>query len=303
MMWGDRTWFVAVALAVFCSAIPSAHAVGPFPFSFEFSGTDFFLLVDGNQDGPGPGDCRYRILLSSSNPFNFPNIRIEAVQDTTTPLNLCSGEYIGDLFLGSDSSSDFAEVDIDSTDMNAGGNAATNNSLAGLRYFPQMEVEFIDEFNGPPDGFPMSFNQVAITGPNDQLLFSMRPCSDGGPALEIGTPSGPRVLIALEPYPDNANPTHLKMTGLPFELSSPNLGTTVTRDAYFPIENRALTGRVAGNGTEVLNASIDGLLGCGRTGAPTANQWTIAALLIGLLLVGCASLGRWEFFYRSLPRD
>ena len=293
--------YAIAALAVLLVGVRAE--AGIFNFSFEFSGTDFFLLVDGNGDGPGPGDCRYRILLSSVDPFSFPSIKIEAVQDANTPLNMCSGEYIGDLGLGSDSSSEFAEVDIDSTNMNSGGAAPPpQQPLAGLRYFPPMEVELIDEFNGPPDGFPMSITEVVVTGGNDQLLFSMRPCSDGGPSLEIKAAGGTSVLVELEQYPDSTNPTHLKMSGLPFELAAPGLGTQVSRDAYFPIANRALTGKVAGTNTEVLDASIDGLQPCGRTSAPTASQWTLIALMVGLLAVGTAGLGRWRGFYQSLPR-
>jgi len=297
----------ATVLWVACSSAPRAEA-GPYPFTLEFSGTDFVLLVDNDDDGPDADDCRYRILLdSNAAPPFFYNLRIEAIEDpgNSVKLNLCTGEYLGDLLLDSDDSSDYAELDFESTDMNTGGNAAADDTLLGLRYFPPMEIELFEEFGGPPDGFPMGVTDVVVTGSTedeDDVLFLMRPCNEGGPALQITPTGGPGLLLPLELYPDDANPTHLKMSGLPFELASPDLGTTVTKDAYFPIDNRAMTAQVSGGGPVLFSQSIDGLSGCARTGAPTASQWTTAAILIGLLLVGCASLGRWRFFYRSLPR-
>jgi hypothetical protein len=288
------------AVFVLALGMASGARAGVFPFVVEFSGSDYFILVDGNGDGPGPGDCRYRILLADSNPFDFPNIRIEAVQDANTPLNLCSGEYLGDLFLGSDESSDFAEVDLETTDMASGSVATPPTPLAGFRYYPPMEVELIHEFGGAPDGFPMSITEVRISGSEDELLFTMRPCNDGNnPALEIRQVGGLSVLVGLEEYGPPGDPTHLRMSSLPFETAP--LGALVMRDVYFPIDNRTLTASVGEH--EVLEVPIDGLATCGRhAAAPAASQWALAGLMIALLVLGTAALGSWDRFYRGLPR-
>ena len=291
----------AIALIV-CSTGRTASAVGAFPFTIEFSGTDFFLLVDGNNDGPSPGDCRYKVLLNKANPFDFPAMKIEAVHDAAStdspPLNLCTGEYIGDLLLGADDSSDWAEADLDTTTMSPGTTGNPTEPLGGLRYYPPMELELFEEFGGPPDGFPIAFTDALVEGPDEEVLFAMRPCNQGGPLLQISGPAGVQVLVELEEYGPPGDPTHLKMSGLPFETAS--LGTLVTRDAYFPVENRALTAKV--EGTELIDLPIDELGACGRTMAPVASHWMLGALLLGLLGLGTAALGRWGVFYRGLPR-
>jgi len=267
--------------------------------SVIFSGSTAMVIIDGDGDGPDATDCRYLV------DFTDPLLTITPVQDATNPIRACTGTKSGSLFFGSDSSSDFAVADLNTTTSEASGASPPLPPLAGLLNVP-IQIELIAESFGPPDGLPLEINQIDLQSLETSQEFATAfVCTAGGPTLQLRMPpGGPAILLPLTPYPSAQNPTHLRVASLPFERAAPNLGSFTFLDVYLPLANGADTAALASSPESLLvNVVLSALRPCaGRMATPTMTEWGLVTLVLAMLALGSWRLGRRRRFYESLPQ-
>lgn len=267
-----------LAAAALLLARPATAAV-----SLLVAGGTTLVVIDGNGDGPGPGDCVIAAIVDPGTIAfgGFGTFTIMPTQDTTVPLRACAGTSAGSYSIGSDSSSDYITADISSTNIPASG-----SMLPNLWNLP-LGLDIYQEFNGAPDAtLPIAPNTVEV---EDSGFLSLRAtlqiCSAGGRPAMVGSFLGFPIFPALELYPDAENPTHLVFPNRSFERSDMP-GTFVTVNAYVPIADKHFTVSTAGDPTELLiDIDFAALQPCGSlVGAPALSQLGIVALLAAALL-------------------
>ena len=223
-------WRMAVgAFAVLATLLPLRDAAGE---DLLVSGQSSMFIIDGNGDGPGTGDCVLTATRVGA------TVSLTTTQDANLALVFCSMVYGGSMFQGSDTSSDFAGVDLTS-------------SLPLAPSLP-LRVEMVDETGMPGSGQPVAIDDALDVVTLFDTIDPQQPksrgtgtlCSSGAGGVALKGTSHRDVSFLFDA---TLSSTHLRIPGLPFEpLSNP--GTRITLDAYVPINpDKTLT--LAGSNT------------------------------------------------------
>lgn len=250
------------------------------PMPILVSGQATIAILDGNGDGPGsPPDCGFSATFD---PVNDALV-VTGMQDVNNPMQGCSGMFMGTATEGSDSSSAF---------INMVFNAST---AVGTVLLPTV----IQAIDGSPDGDPLELDELSIEfgdgGGNAGGIL----CTVGAPVALVSTTDGTRVLVPLTFFPSRDMPQFLKIANLPV---SSIFGDTLKIDGYIPITtDRRITVEVGAE--TILDTDLDELAPCpGGVGVPTATQWGLIGLVVGLLLLGTWAVARRPGFAEALPR-
>jgi hypothetical protein len=250
------------------------------------SGQPVLAIIDGNNDGPEDGDCFFQAHLDA-----FSNaVTIYSFQDNTTPLLACMGNYFGTAFMGHDSSSDFAGVDITSASIRAG--------------LP-FRAEIVDEETNPPNP-PVELNDpmdaVFLSNPNTGASRGSGVlCSEGGIVSKGTLENGLSFVRSVSLYPNAQSPTFLRIPSLPLERDPPT--SRVLLDAYVPVNNDGtMTLALDSDPNNILvRVDLNNLPFCtARSNAPTLSEWVLIGLAAALLAVGTWSAGRRQGFSDTL---
>jgi hypothetical protein len=261
------------------------------------SGQAVAAIIDGNNDGPGPGDCTFVAMIDNVD-NGSADVTIVSTQDTTNPLRACSGNYTatGGLF----STSAFGIV--------------TSSTI----FPPPSDVPL--NYDAPYDGFtgegtPL-VSQLIVrkteeeTGP---LIGRGRLCQNTTLGAEVFLRNGMRVLFDVElvTVNDNGNnnesvaalngsQTFLKTPPLPLEQSASPFGIAML-NAYVPVRDGGIDLTTSDDSeTRLLQLDFARLGPCGGVAAPTTSVWVLALLMLALTLGGAWVLGRRSTFARSL---
>jgi hypothetical protein len=127
-------------------------------------------------------------------------------------------------------------------------------------------------------------------------------CSAGGPAAEVMTADGMRLLVNLTFAEDAGGQDYLCAPNLP--MRDPGFGPVLFIDGYVPItEDRRITVALENEGVEmVAEVDLNDLPPCGGGFAvPTATEWGLIALMVALLTTGVWALSRRHSFSHGLP--
>jgi hypothetical protein len=109
-------------------------------------------------------------------------------------------------------------------------------------------------------------------------------CNSGGPAAQVRTTDGMTVLMPLEYFPDSNSPQYLKAPGIPISNA---IGNKVFIDGYIPVTSeRKIIVQLEGGDDPLVEINLDNLSPCGTQAVPTATEWGLIALMLGLLAVG-----------------
>jgi len=254
------------------------------------SGQSALVIIDGNGNGPGAGDCR---VTATASPLvdGFSNFTVSTQQDGTTPILFCADQFFGTLFQGTDSSSDFI-------------GATVNSDTLSLPEVP-VRGEFVDE-QANPDGPPVRIDDardyLTISNPESSVeLANVLPCAANGPAAVVRVPGVTSFLVQMSFFTDNNNQTYVRVPQLTFGRTAPNLNVPVQLDAYIPITSgHAITVALDSAPNDLLvDIDLDELPACGmRTAAPTLTEWGLFVLATGLLIGGILVLRRRPTFAR-----
>ena len=273
----------ALTVTMLLGLLTSVATAAPSPLLI--SGSTTIGVIDTDDNGPDPSDC---VFMATIDPDNG-QMMITSMQIDGTPIAACPVNLTASGFKGSDSSSNFAGVQI----------------LAGLGGLPFI-AELIDETADPDPNDPVSLNDLRDfgigTGPEGVARLQI--CSAGGaPAALVNLFDGGNLLVNLSFFPDAINPTFLCIPGPPlmFELDSNGFAPF---DAYIPVTADGHITAAASSDPTTLFVDIDlnALPGCARHGAPTMTQWTIIGLAMTMLGLGMWALSRRPGFYENLAR-
>lgn len=239
------------------------------------SGQSMIAFIDGNGDGPGPGDCDFSAFLTGSSLVLVP------MQDINTPLRACAGACLGLASKGSGPTSNMGMVDIDRCLIPAG-------SLP-------VSLEWNDVTPNPSGTEPLRFD-----GPNDSISLSGGAsatgallCNAAGPAVRVGFPGG-QVLLALSIVTDAQGQQFLKIPDLPLQTwTQSGPGGFTMLDAYLPVTPEGHLTAALSSDPQMLLVDVDlnGLPGCLGSKAPTLSDWGLILAMISLLAVAAWRLG------------
>ena len=278
--------WVALALGVLAALAGVRTATAA--VNFLVSGQTSIIIIDGNGDGPGPGDCVFTATVDPPS-FTFTTFAITSNQDGTTPLRGCGGLTTGTLLIGSDSSSDFVDASPTATSLPAAsGSSPPLSSMFANGVLIDAYEEFPSDVS--PNGRPIAINTIDVKepGPDGALHVGVNICSSGGPAAVVRI-GGIPVLLKGSLYPDAQNPTHVKIPNFPFEKAS--LGSFALLDAYVPVTNRAITMSYGDPPDLLVKVDLDKLAACGGS-VPTLTGWGVIVCALALLALGVWRLVR-----------
>lgn len=269
------------------------------PEDVMISGQQNIMIIDANDNGTlgDDGDCTFSATSNSGALEVTPSQSGSA----TNPLRVCQGTCDGFAFLDSDSFTamitgcnwgalspggpfvpacmELASSVPDSSDSpctasGAAGGAQGQTVLelkAGRLFYPGFE--FI------------------IAEPGFGFL-----CNAGGPAVEISTISGRRVVTNFTFIGESPRYACVK---IPFELTD---GSKKLLDACVPLNANGNIDYASGPDEPFAETPLTGLASCaGRDAAPTASDFGLVALGLALLGAGAWTLGRRRGFSASLP--
>jgi hypothetical protein len=282
-----RQWPAVLVVVSMIAIGPSAYAI---PASVLVSGNTSMVIVDGNGDGPGPGDCVFTATVDPPS-FSFTTFASSSTQDTTTAVTGCGGTAMGTTIMGQDSSSDFAFTSITSA-----SNPAPSGMpwpLTGLFHAPVGVDVYEEFFAGVPDGFPMAPNTIEVQEGDSDPHVTMTLCSAGDPVVQVSV-GGVPLLIRLGFHPENAvTPTHLTIPSIPLEKVG---GGVALLNAFIPVtSSRSITVAFANEPSNLLvDLPLAQLPPCGRS-APTLTEWGLLIAFAGLFVAGTWLLHRRSF--------
>jgi hypothetical protein len=239
------------------------------------SGQTTVFVIDGDGDGPDSGDCRFTAVLSGG------ALIVSTVQDSTTPLSACSGFFYGNLFSGTDTSSDYF-------------GAALSSTTIGSSLFEPMRIEMVDE-QAHPDGLPVHHDdrqdtiEVASLA-TGQIFAVAQLCANPAPKL-VAQMGGGTFDFPLTFATDAGDQGYVRLPIplLNWELAA-ILGTTTALNVFVPVTSaHQLTVALDSDPTNLfVDVNLDTLPSCGgnRVAAPASTPVSLAALAVLLLGAG-----------------
>lgn len=270
------------------------------PEDVLISGSEDITIIDANENGilGDDGDCTF----SATSNGGALEVTPDQSGSATNPLRVCQGPCTGFAFLGISSfsatifSCDWGSLSpggpfvpacielgpsVPSSDSSACGTSGTSGGAAqgttvrefkaGRLFYPGFE------FLIPEPGFGFF-------------------CNAGGPAVEIATISGRRVVTNLTFVGDPATHACVK---IPFELTD---GSKKLLDACVPLTASGDITYASGPDEPFAVSPLTGLVSCGgRNTAPSVSDFGLVALGLALLGAGAWTLGRRRGFSASLP--
>jgi hypothetical protein len=254
------------------------------PADLLVSGQNSLVIIDGNGDGPGPGDCFFTATVDALN-----EVMIFGHQDAVTQFLACGEDFPGNGSTGQDTSSVFADLAISQT------HSAQNPFV----------VEAVDEFgSGPRHDLPVVLSDAMDTVTLRDLISGLvmgegTLCSANGPAALVTIPGGPPMLVQLFLFPNAANPMFL---GIPNLFLSLEQGGKAFANAYVPMTDTMVELTRTDDSTPIVEVRLGALAACVRRGAaPAASEWVLMLMALALLLGGAWVIGRRQAFRESLP--
>lgn len=276
----------------------SAAAAATPSIPLMVSGESQIAVIDANDNGmlADAGDCTFTALVGSNG-----NLVINPSQGASpNPLRVCQGPCSG--FAGFDSDNFFTTI-----------TGCSWNSLSPGAPFVPACMEFGSSVpdsssspcsvtntgggaSGVPD-FPVDVKAGRLFYPGFEFIIAEPGfgflCNAGGPAVEIQTISGRRVVTDLK-FIDG-----FVCVNMPFETVS---GSKVLLDACLPLTDSGILEFSVGDGSPVAETVFTGLPSCGgRNAAPTASDIGLVALGLALLGFGAWKIGARRGFSASLP--
>lgn len=281
-----RVGALVIGLWVAATFVTAANAQAD---DLMVSGQSSLAIIDGNGDGPGPGDCFFTATVDALN-----NVMIFGHQDAVTEFLACGLNFPGNGFFGQDTSSVFA------------GTSITQTHSAQAPFL----VEAVDEFGSAgPHGLPLVLTDTMdpvtlrdftnnIPGP---VMGAGALCSANGPAAVVTIPNVGSMLVQLFLFPNASNPTFL---GIPNLFLSLDHGGKAFANVYVPVNDNMIELARAGDPSiPIIQVPLAGLAPCGAVGrrgaAPAASEWALMLLGALLLIGGTWAIGRRPSF-RSL---
>ena len=166
---------------------------------------------------------------------------------------------------------------------------------------PSPAVE--EGLNGNGVFMPLALEVVSTRLVGGQREVSGNLCSAGGPAAEVTTSDGVRMLVSLSFTEDAGGQDYLCAPSLP--MRPPTFGPNVLFiDGYVPItEDRKIQVALENDGIEeVAEIDLNALPACGGDFAvPTSTEWGLILLMAVLLAAGVWTLSRRQSFSHGLP--
>ena len=299
--------FLVGMLAVVGLAV-AAKATPPSPTDFLVSGQMDMAIIDTDNNGPDSNDCRIRgTFLPSSMTDGMVDLMVAQMNSPT--LRLCSAEFTGAASFGSDASSNFADVTLD--------------TILGSHFGARLPIttEFVDETSNPNGQPPLRMDdprdmvtlfdeslpdQTSPSAADDSgtVLGSGRLCGLNGPATVITLDNGLRVLRQLTFFTDQQSQKFLCIPGVPLEKCSNNCmdkaGFSLF-NAYIPVNSDGTLTLALANapGTNLVDIDLNNLPKCG-TAAPSLSAGKLIGLMLALLVSGTWLLSRRPGFRQSL---
>lgn len=246
--------------------------------SISVSGQPFLGIVDGNGDGPGPGDCKFTGMADSAG-----GLHVMTTQDTHTPLQACSGGYTGNVDPG------FA------TDTSVAGMFTMASIVGGIANPPFMfDGSFLPQGGASAGGAaatgPRTVTKVTFTDGLGNIVGAGSICNSvARVTLSNGAPIGVGI--------DMNTPGFLHVSNIPFEKA--NLSGVVFKDVFIPKTDGTVTFALDNSPTNILLQIL--LTSTCPGGAPALSEWKLIFLAVGLLAGGVWMLGRRRAFYEGLP--
>lgn len=245
-------WGLALSVML-CSPAAFSQAV-------DISGQSSAIIIDTDNNGPGGNDCVLEVF------YTEPLVTILGLESPSSTIRFCTGDYSGSMLFGQDESSDWAEVLIDNVTTDPSGGTTPPPAFSDELTNPiPFQIEFIAEAfpPPPPDGLPMEVNEIEFENPPGDIFAEAFLCNADGPSAQLQFLDGSvNLLFPLEPYPNSANPTHYALEDLPFERASPNSGTFVMHDMFFPVDGNGAYTVTLPSGQLFMNVHPDDFPTC-----------------------------------------
>ena len=269
-----------------------AHrALGALPPEVKFAGQTIIGSIDMSQNGvpDEPGDCNFTAYSDGS------SLVIAGTQMSGTKARACLGTCTGSGFV----SADFAEAIIN--------DCAWGSGSPGAPFVP-LVADFCTTLSScqsdtGPAAHVAGASPLQITaGVLTRIVTSTvagfgQLCTAGGPAAEITTDRGVKVVRNLFNYPSAGTPTHMCASGVPVQLEDEDI---VNRTVCFPVAE-GVTPISIGDEPPLAVIPLDALPGCGAArGAPTTSEWGLIGLMLSLLTLGVWGLSRRRGFAEEL---
>jgi hypothetical protein len=205
-----------------------AHAgFGAVPPNVKFAGQTTIGSIDMNDNGvpDEPEDCNFSAFADGS------ALQVNGTQTGANKARPCLGRCVGSGFV----SVDFAETIINDCDWGIHSPGAP---------FVPLVADFCSTLASCQSGSapvahagqaptPLQITAGLITRITTSTVAGFgQLCTAGGPAVEITTDRGVKVVRNLFAYPNASNPTHMCASDYPVQLES---GEIVNRTACFPV--------------------------------------------------------------------
>lgn len=237
------------------------------PMDVTVSGQNVIAILDTDMDGmpDPPNDCNFTAQVTGS------NLMVDGNLGTGTQLQGCTGDYMGTVSPNSGFEINFT-------------------SAPGVVGFVQLPT-LVDLFQGSggggsgvPSNGPLVIDKIEIDFEEGSENAGGCLCNSGGPAAQVRTTDGMTVLMPLEYFPDSDNPQFLKAPGIPISNA---IGNKVFIDGYIPVTSeRKIVVQVEGSDDPIVEIDLDNLSPCGTQAVPTATEWGLIVLMLGLLAFG-----------------
>lgn len=250
------------------------------------SGMTYAAKIDTDlSESPTANDCTFSPLIDT----NTGAISITAVQTGGILLKACAiGPFEGSAILSS--TGNFYNLQID-------------EPAASAEDIP-LAATATDESR--PGGTPLAITRLDIA----DGLGSGNLCNVGGePGIAARSSNGTFFVGGLNFYPNDANPTHIKIPalvmGMPFLCLQGASGGRFCLDGYIPVNmDRTVDVMQDGADDPDVVVDLDNLPNCptGRNAAPTTTEWGVIGLIVALLALGTWGIRRRPSFVHSLPR-